>query len=59
MPLWLRKFTFHKLKEWHSPPENPQEDSWIKKGVAKEEAAKNKKIHTPTYITKASKNWCL
>jgi len=55
MPLWLRKFTFHKLKEWHNPPENASENSWTKKSAAKEEASKNKKIHPPTYITKASR----
>ena len=55
MPLWLRKFTFHKLKEWHSPSKNANEDSWTKKSTAKEEAAKNKTVKPPTYITKASK----
>lgn len=58
MPLWLRRFTFHKIKEWHNPPEkeNANEDSWTQKSVAKEEASKNKTIKPPTYITKASKN---
>jgi hypothetical protein len=55
MPLWLRKFTFNKLKEWHTPPEDAKKDSWTKKSTAKEEASKNKKIHPPTYITKASR----
>ena len=55
MPLWLRKFTFNKLKEWHTPPEDAKKDSWTKKSTAKEEASKNKKIQPPTYITKASK----
>jgi hypothetical protein len=55
MPLWLRRFTFNKLKEWHTPTENENENSWIKNSVAKEEASKNKKIQPPTYITKASR----
>jgi hypothetical protein len=56
MPLWLRKFTFNKLKEWHAPPdEDAKENSWTKNSIAKEEASKNKKIQPPTYITKASK----
>ena len=55
MPLWLRRYTFHTIKEWYenqTPKEN--DDSWVK-GAAKEEASKNKKITPPTYVTKASK----
>jgi hypothetical protein len=55
MPLWLRKYTFHTIKEWYesqSPKEN--NDSWVK-GAVKEEASKNKKITPPSYVTKASK----
>lgn len=55
MPIWLRNYTFSKLKDWYSQEnKNPNEDSWIG-GAAKEEAAKNKKIKVPTYVTKASK----
>jgi hypothetical protein len=55
MPIWLRKFTFNKLKEWYSTENStPNEDSWVK-GAAKEEASKNKQIKVPTYITTASK----
>ena len=55
MPIWLRKFTFNKIKEWYDKSkDNTNEDSWVS-GVAKDNAAKNKKIKPPTYVTKASK----
>ena len=55
MPIWLRKFTFNKIKEWYSKSKDTKnEDSWVS-GEAKENAAKNKKINPPTYVTKASK----
>ena len=55
MPIWLRKFTFNKVKEWYDQSKsNKNENSWLS-GEAKENAAKNKKIKPPTYVTKASK----
>ena len=55
MPIWLRKFTFHKIKEWYDQSKaNKNENSWLS-GEAKENAAKNKKVKPPTYVTKASK----
>jgi hypothetical protein len=54
MPIWLRKFTFTKLKEYHTPKNNKNESSWTQ-GEVKEEASKNKQIKVPTYVTKASK----
>jgi hypothetical protein len=55
MPIWLRKFTFNKIKEWFSKTDsNKNEDSWLS-GEAKQSAAKNKKVKPPTYVTKASK----
>jgi hypothetical protein len=55
MPIWLRNYTFHKLKDWyHQKNKNPNEDSWTK-GSVKEEASKNKQVQVPTYVTKASK----
>ena len=55
MPIWLRNYTFHKLKDWYNAEnKNPNEDSWTK-GAIKEEASKNKQIKVPTYVTKASK----
>ena len=62
MPSWLRKFTFHKIKEYYDKQNNAKQDeatqSWLQ-GAAKEEAQKNfKQSQTPTYSTtmkKASK----
>ena len=55
MPIWLRKFTFNKIKEWYDKSNsNKNEDSWLS-GEAKENAIKNKKVKPPTYVTKASK----
>jgi hypothetical protein len=55
MPIWLRNYTFNKIKEWYTPEnQNPNEDSWVG-GIAKEEASKNKQIKVPTYVTKTSK----
>ena len=55
MPIWLRKFTYTKLTEWYNKSNsNKNEDSWLS-GETKENAAKNKKVKPPTYVTKASK----
>ena len=57
MPIWLRNFTFKKLKEWYDQSSNKNqhnENTWVQ-GSIKEEAFKNKKITPPSYITKASK----
>lgn len=47
MPIWLRKFTFNKLKEWYEKQNNKgkkeDENSWLK-GEARNEASQNKKI---------------
>jgi len=53
MPIWLRKFTFTKLKDYYNKP-SKNESSWTQ-GEVKEEASKNKQIKVPTYVTKASK----
>jgi len=55
MPIWLRKYTFNKIKEYYTPVNtNNNSDSWTN-GSVKEEASKNKQIKVPTYVTKASK----
>jgi len=57
MPIWLRNFTFKKIKEWYDQSSNKNqnnENTWVQ-GNIKEEASKNKKITPPSYITKASK----
>ncbi len=56
MPIWLRKFTFNKIKEFYeSQKSTKNEDSWVNNSEAKQEASKNKNIKVPTYVTKASK----
>ena len=55
MSIWLRKFTFNKIKGWYDKSkDNKNEDSWLS-GEAKQNVAKNKKTKPPTYVTKASK----
>ena len=59
MPIWLRVYTFNKLKDWYNQTNsNKNEESWTQ-GTVKEEASKNKKVQIPTYVTKASKKYCL
>jgi len=46
MPVWLRKFTFNKLKGWYKKQNNQDKknnDNFGLTGVAKEEALKNRK----------------
>jgi len=55
MPIWLRNFTFNKIKEWHDKSKpKAVDDSWTN-SEAKAEAAKNKKVKPPGYVTKASR----
>jgi len=55
MPIWLRNYTFNKIKDYYDKKNpTPNEDSWVK-GSIKEEASKNKQVKVPTYVTKASK----
>jgi hypothetical protein len=56
MPIWLRNFTFNQINDSFVEKNKNQkaEKSWVS-GEAKQEAAKNKKIQVPTYVTKASK----
>jgi len=68
MPIWLRKFTFSKLRD-HFEKLNP--DNNVDDVVAKSKAAMRMgandgaapKVNVPTYVTKASKasqqKWCL
>jgi len=48
MPIWLRKFTFNKIKEYHdSQNKNTQaEDSWTNQ-------SKSQNIKVPDYISKS------
>ena len=51
MPIWLRKFTFKKIKGWYDAAnkDTQSEDSWLK-GEAKNEAAKNRDVARPKFI---------
>jgi hypothetical protein len=56
MPIWLRNLTFN-LINTHYEKQNAasnNEESWLS-GEAKAEAARNKQIKVPSYVTKASK----
>jgi hypothetical protein len=51
MPIWLRKFTFNKLKEHYSP----KKDDIIDESIKNMKSAPKVPISTPTYNTRASK----
>jgi hypothetical protein len=58
MPIWLRKFTFSKLRDYHSSKdENNVEKSinTLKSAGVSNEKPPIPKITPPSYITKASK----
>lgn len=50
MPIWLRRFTFNKLKEHY---EKVNEDN--EKIIQQSKSKNNTKIKRPTFTTKASK----
>ncbi len=56
MPIWLRNFTYSKIKEFHEK-KNPQNDI-VKESIQNLKsvgAVSDSKIQVPSYITKASK----
>lgn len=56
MPIWLRNFTFNKIKEWYLKESGEETEDVVKKSISTLKAAKNDRTITPpTYITKASK----
>jgi hypothetical protein len=62
MPIWLRKFTFNKLKSYYEKQSNAESEDNIQKSIAAMKsvgATKDKlsstKISPPTYVTKALK----
>jgi hypothetical protein len=59
MPIWLRKFTFHKLKEWYDKENNQEQNDVVEQSIKNMKSAgataKSTKVQPPTYITKASK----
>ena len=56
MPIWLRNYTFNKIKEWYNQPSKNEtnEDTWVKDDI-KKSVSNSTKINPPSYITKASK----
>ena len=51
MPIWLRKFTFNKLKDHYSP----KKDDVVEKSIESLKAAPKIPIPKPTYSIRASK----
>jgi hypothetical protein len=56
MPIWLRKFTFNKLKDYHQPKED---NDIVEKSKQAMRSAQSdgviQKVNVPTYVTKASR----
>ena len=56
MPIWLRKFTFHKLQEHYEKKNSQsQEDAYQTSIKNLKSVSSDKTINPPSYITKASK----
>ena len=56
MPIWLRNFTYNKIKEFHekkNTPKNTVQESI--KNMKSAGAISSTKTQVPTYVTKASK----
>ena len=49
MPIWLRKFTFERLKEFYTSEEDDD-----KLGETLEAAKETQKVQVPAYVTKAA-----
>jgi len=62
MPIWLRKLTFHKLKEYYSQQDENSSSNSVEQSIANMKAAgavAKQEVSVPSYVTKASKKWCL
>jgi hypothetical protein len=56
MPIWLRKFTFNKIKEWYDKQQSSDQDDVVEQSIKTLKSAQTvAPINPPTYITKASK----
>jgi len=53
MPIWLRKFTFHKIKEYHDKQNEEMEKARGKNKQSADVTRPN--VANPTYSTKAAK----
>lgn len=58
MPSWLRKFTYHKIKEYYDKQNNAKQEeatqSWLQ-GPARQEAEQNAQSKSSTYSTNVKK----
>ena len=57
MPVWLRKFTYNKLKNHYQKSSTQNQEANIQKSIASMKQAKADNIipqKPPTYVTKAS-----
>jgi hypothetical protein len=56
MPIWLRKFTFHKLREHYEDKNSKSQNDNVETSIKNLKSAQaNKTITPPSYVTKASK----
>ena len=58
MPVWLRKYTFNKIRDYYEKKNNINQESTVEQSIKNMKAAgavNNTKIQVPTYVTKASK----
>lgn len=56
MPIWLRNFTFSKIKEHHDTQKSQNQDDTIAKSIqTMKKANADKTITPPTYVTKAKR----
>ena len=57
MPIWLRNFTFNKLKDHYQKNNSQDQETNIQKSISTMKQAKTENIvpqRVPTYVTKAS-----
>lgn len=58
MPVWLRKYTFNKIRDYYEKKNNVNPENTVEQSIKNMKAAgavNNTKIQVPTYVTKASK----
>ena len=58
MPVWLRKHTFNKIRDYYEKKNNINQENTVEKSIKNMKAAgavNNTKVRVPTYVTKASK----
>ena len=55
MPIWLRNFTFNRIKQFYDDNNNASNNTVEQSISAMKSVGADKKPNTPTYVTKASK----